>query len=135
MCFFSSPEKILTEARFHFSLKCLKTVMCLKKKENIVFSPYSIYEGLLLIYLASRDDIALHLRNKLELPDYIHQKSIPLDWILHSKIKKSKEVNNFIAFDWITALRYVNDIAKNLCMIYRHINIFRASIFFHKYPK
>ncbi|XP_029157868.1 uncharacterized protein LOC114930282 [Nylanderia fulva] len=85
-------EKILTEARFKFALKCLKTVMCLKK--NVVFSPYSIYDGLLLIYLASHDDIALQLRPKLELPDYIHQQNISLGWILDSKTKKRREYEN-----------------------------------------
>lgn len=77
--------------------------MRLNENKNVIFSPYSIYEGLLMIYLASSDETEYYLKRKLSLPDDILQEDIT-DWILQSKKEKRKEVNYFATFDIITAI-------------------------------
>lgn len=66
------------------------------ENKNVVFSPFCIYEGLLLVYLASSGDTESHLRQKLELPDDISIQKNITEWILNDIIRKKKKVNNRI---------------------------------------
>ncbi|KMQ84600.1 serpin isoform a, partial [Lasius niger] len=62
-------EEKLSESRFQFALKCLQIFVLRKPTENVVFCPYSIYEGLLMVYFVSRDDTERHLKRILQLPN------------------------------------------------------------------
>ncbi|KMQ88509.1 antithrombin-iii-like isoform 2 protein [Lasius niger] len=62
-------EKILTKARFKFAIKCLYRLMLLKPKNDIAFSPHSMYEGLLSVYFMSSGEIETYLKRTLYLSD------------------------------------------------------------------
>ncbi|XP_029157845.1 serine protease inhibitor 88Ea-like [Nylanderia fulva] len=111
-------EEILTTARIKFAIKCLCTAMDLKKNKNIVFSPSSIYEGLLLVYLASSDDTEKQLRCKLELPDNDNTQNMITDWILHTmEIRNTGEkLPNYKKKTscWITNSKFVSNVTQRL---------------------
>lgn len=44
------------EARFRFTFQCLDKIKQINPQENAVFSPYGLYDALLLFYLASSDE-------------------------------------------------------------------------------
>ncbi|XP_029170354.1 serine protease inhibitor 88Ea-like [Nylanderia fulva] len=70
-----SPEEatrihnIVKELRFQFAFKCLGDIMKINPKENIVFSPPCIYEGLLIIYIMLKGKIEKRLKNILLLTE------------------------------------------------------------------
>ncbi|XP_029157862.1 serine protease inhibitor 88Ea-like [Nylanderia fulva] len=101
-------EKKLNEALSKFTFKCLETIMRLKNNKNIVFSPYSIYKGLLLIYLASSNEIQAHIRQKLELPDINIEKGIRI-WIM-KKRTQNQNLSNYNDENrcWITNTKCLN---------------------------
>ncbi|XP_029157847.1 serine protease inhibitor 88Ea-like [Nylanderia fulva] len=110
-------KKILTKARFLFAIQSLHAMMILKMK-NVAFSPYSIYEGLLLVYLASSNDTEKQLRCKLHLPDNDNVQNMITNWILHTTERRNTEEElpnyNKINSCWIANNKVVNNIAQNL---------------------
>ncbi|XP_029157865.1 serpin B5-like [Nylanderia fulva] len=91
---------LLSETHFEFAIKCLKNVMHIKKSENFVFSPYSIYEGLLLTYFASREDTELWLKRIL-----LYENFPPKLYLLHDvAMKMDKKLPNCYEKNscWIT---------------------------------
>ncbi|XP_029157848.1 serine protease inhibitor 88Ea-like [Nylanderia fulva] len=111
-------EEILTKARIKFAIKCLCSIMDLKKNKNIVFSPSSIYEGLLLIYLTSSNDTEKQLRRKLELPDNCNTQNMITDYILYIMETKNtgEKLLNYKKKTscWITNSKFVSNVTQRL---------------------
>ncbi|CAL1678526.1 unnamed protein product [Lasius platythorax] len=111
-----SEARKLTEARIQFALKCMRTVIQKKGSENVVFSPYNIYEGLLMVYFASSGDTEIHLRRILQLPDDISKQ----DWILHHQWHRNKtnrgEAKEYYGENicWIKNTKRLKDIVQDV---------------------
>ncbi|XP_029170358.1 serine protease inhibitor 88Ea-like [Nylanderia fulva] len=56
-------------SRNRFAVECLEKLMQMMPLQDFVFSPYSIYEGLMMVYFASNGDTEKRLKTILHLPD------------------------------------------------------------------
>ncbi|XP_029164076.1 leukocyte elastase inhibitor-like [Nylanderia fulva] len=60
-------DKMMTEAFFKFSIKCLDKYIKIKPKSNYAFSPLNLYEALFLVYLTSSGVFEQYLKEILFL--------------------------------------------------------------------
>ncbi|XP_072763033.1 serine protease inhibitor 88Ea-like isoform X1 [Anoplolepis gracilipes] len=86
-----SIEKALQTARFHFTFVCLHKIRKMNPSENFVFSPYSIYDILLLIYFGSKGAIEELLKEILYLSNIDFSKQ---DLIEYYSIRKDCQSQN-----------------------------------------
>ncbi|XP_029157866.1 uncharacterized protein LOC114930280 [Nylanderia fulva] len=105
----------LQEARFDFALDCLHHANNIRSG-NIAFSPYSLYEGLTMIYFASSDgDTDTRLKYVLKLPDDI-LKSFWVTYNIAERMKENREDSNGFYNQnicWINKAKQIKDITSN----------------------
>ncbi|XP_029170373.1 uncharacterized protein LOC114940058 [Nylanderia fulva] len=104
----------LQEARFDFALDCLHHANNIRSG-NIAFSPYSLYEGLTMIYFASSDgDTDTRLKYVLKLPDDI-LKSFWVTYNIAERMKENREDSNGFYNQnicWINKAKQIKDITS-----------------------
>ena len=86
----------MTEARFQFTIKCMHIIMQIIPKNDIAFSPHSIYEGLLMVYFMSSGAIEERLKLILCLSNV--RKYDLIQYYLLGRDFEQSEVNNSDAF-------------------------------------
>lgn len=59
---------MLEDARFKFTLECLKKCSMMEPKTNCFFSPHLLYHNLLLVYFGALYDLEFTLRRVLHIP-------------------------------------------------------------------
>lgn len=80
-----NSKNLIDNNKLNFTLELLLNTSQIEAKDNIFFSPQSIYEALTLTYFGSKGDTELLLKNVLNIPNklskidvyrsYVHDKS------------------------------------------------------------
>lgn len=90
---FLSGKFYLFERQQAFSIKLLQTAVAASPKQNLIFSPHSIYTALLITYFLSRNHTEEKLKSFLNLPP--EQVWRFLLKISRDPVKISSRYNNF----------------------------------------
>lgn len=71
-----SQHALLTTARMNFALNSLNKTASIPYKNNVFFSPHTIYEALTIAYIGAAGSTEESLRKTLEIPDDLSQADI-----------------------------------------------------------
>ena len=88
------PEaaKLLTDARFGFALEAMKKMIEIDSKENVFFSPHSIYEALSLVYFGARKHTELSLKKALHIPKDLTKADVQKFYAMEKAMLEARKV-------------------------------------------
>lgn len=82
---------MLTTAKFHFALDTLKEASTIESRDNLFFSPYSLFEALMLAYFGARGTTRTSLKEALRMPEELTQIDVFRSYSFSKWLKRHRE--------------------------------------------
>lgn len=98
-------KQALIHGQHEFSLAMLDTVIALNKGSNIFFSPFSVYQAMLLAYFTSANQTEASLKRTLFLPENQDKLSTMQAYRLEKYFQKMRALNGSSSYELSSANR------------------------------
>lgn len=90
-----TSKESLTGARYAFALDSLRKAALIESRDNVFFSPHSLYEALNLVYLGARGTTEESLKKALRIPEQLSKVDVQRYYAFERSLNEMRsEVSN-----------------------------------------